>query len=346
MMHKISIIIPIYNAEKYLKICLDSVIEQTYENIEIICVNDGSKDNSLEILREYQKKDNRIIIIDKKNEGVSEARNDGIKKSTGEYVTFVDADDWIEKDAIETLYNILISKNVDVVRGNYYVNFSYTENYAIGKIPNIINKKLETSQVDFVDLVMKRILNDEILCYVVLLLIKKEKLMQTNLFDKDILFMEDVIFYNKLMDKIESIYFIDKPLYHYYFNNTSCTRKPEHYIRNMYNLLDVHKILVKTIKDDKFPEKNRVKIITSEISNKIAGFFFSIYLLHDKSKKELIAIMDELLEDEYFCQLFQSVDYTLLPRHLVIPIKLILKKRYNILFIYYFARENVRKLKR
>jgi glycosyltransferase involved in cell wall biosynthesis len=92
---KISVIVPVYNVEKYLPQCLDSLILQVYDNLEIICVNDGSKDSSLKILQEYAKKDARIKVINQKNGGASVARNRGVKEATGEWISFVDSDDWI-----------------------------------------------------------------------------------------------------------------------------------------------------------------------------------------------------------------------------------------------------------
>lgn len=103
-MVKISIIVPVYNTEPYLEQCLDSIINQTLEDIEIICVNDGSTDNSLSILEEYASKDNRIKIINQENEGQGFARNNGLKSVNGEYVLFVDSDDWIELNTCEALY--------------------------------------------------------------------------------------------------------------------------------------------------------------------------------------------------------------------------------------------------
>ncbi|MEI0606088.1 glycosyltransferase family 2 protein [Brachyspira pulli] len=111
----VSIIIPVYNVSKYLRTCLDSVINQTYKDLEIICINDGSTDDSLEILKEYSNKDNRIIIIDKKNAGVSAARNDGIEKSSGEYLFCMDSDDYIDNDFIEVFYNNAKKNNSDLV---------------------------------------------------------------------------------------------------------------------------------------------------------------------------------------------------------------------------------------
>lgn len=118
MKKKVSIIIPIYNCENYLNICLDSVLKQVYKNIEILCINDGSTDNSLKILKSYSSKDSRIIVINKKNSGVSDTRNFGIKKSTGEYIMFIDADDYIEKDYVKKMVDeAILSKSEMVISG-------------------------------------------------------------------------------------------------------------------------------------------------------------------------------------------------------------------------------------
>ena len=100
---KVSVIVPVYNCEKYLKKCLDSLVNQTLKDIEIICVNDGSTDNSGRILEEYT--DSRIKIITKENGGLSSARNAGIAVAKGEYLGFVDSDDWVDLDFYEKLYN-------------------------------------------------------------------------------------------------------------------------------------------------------------------------------------------------------------------------------------------------
>ena len=110
----VSVIIPVYNVEEYLKQCLDSVINQTYKNLEIILVDDGSFDNSGKICDEYALKDNRIKVIHKENGGLSDARNVGIKEATGEYITFIDSDDYTELDMIEYLYNVLIKFGCDI----------------------------------------------------------------------------------------------------------------------------------------------------------------------------------------------------------------------------------------
>lgn len=112
---KVSIIVPVYNMEKYLGECLDSLINQTYSNIEIICVNDGSQDKSLTILEDYQKKDNRIIIINQKNQGVSVARNVGLDNATGYYIYFMDSDDFLNDVFIETSVDIAQKEQSEVI---------------------------------------------------------------------------------------------------------------------------------------------------------------------------------------------------------------------------------------
>lgn len=114
MIDKISVIVPVYKVEQYLRKCVDSIIKQTYSNLEIILIDDGSPDNCPIICDEYAMKDNRVVVIHKKNGGLSDARNVGIAKSTGKYITFVDSDDYIASDYIEYLYKLILSANGDV----------------------------------------------------------------------------------------------------------------------------------------------------------------------------------------------------------------------------------------
>ena len=114
----ISIIIPVYNQEKYLGKCIQSIIEQRFSNIEIILVNDGSIDRSLEICKKYAEIDNRIIVIDQGKFGVVETRKRGVLKSKGDYIAFIDSDDFFAPEGLENLYN-LAQKGIDLVIGNY-----------------------------------------------------------------------------------------------------------------------------------------------------------------------------------------------------------------------------------
>ena len=120
MAPKVSIIIPTYNVEKYLAECMDSVIHQTLQDIEIICINDGSTDHSLDMLQKYAAQDPRIIVIDKKNEGYGIGMNLGIDKASGEYIGIVEPDDFVPPEMYETLYNAAHENDLDFVKADFY----------------------------------------------------------------------------------------------------------------------------------------------------------------------------------------------------------------------------------
>lgn len=128
----ISVIIPVYNVEQYLSQCLGSVTNQTYPNLEIICVNDASTDGSLEILNQFAEKDQRVRVVGKQNEGVSRARNVGLQSASGEYVMFVDADDWIETDTCEKALVAMYDNQADVIM------WSYVSEYGASNSPKVI----------------------------------------------------------------------------------------------------------------------------------------------------------------------------------------------------------------
>ena len=117
---KVSIIVPVYNTEKFLKKCLNSLINQTLKEIEIICVDDGSTDNSPTILNDFIKKDNRIKVIHQENSGISVTRNRAVSVAQGEYIGFVDSDDWVDEDFFEKLYNASQKYNSDIVAGDFF----------------------------------------------------------------------------------------------------------------------------------------------------------------------------------------------------------------------------------
>ena len=143
-MPKITVIIPIYNAELYLERCIDSIVNQSFKDIELICVNDGSTDNSEQIIKKYQDNHNNIILISKKNEGVSAARNIGLEKSNSDYIYFVDADDWLSPDCLESIYNAAISSQADIIyfNANIYKNNTLINYYNLKRLKSIKNKDL------------------------------------------------------------------------------------------------------------------------------------------------------------------------------------------------------------
>ena len=112
--YAVSIVVPVYNAEKYLPKCIDSILNQTFKNFELILVNDGSKDNSLIICEDYKVSDRRIKVINKKNEGVSIARNIGINSAKGKYIMFIDSDDWIESNMVEKMYDAIQNSDIAI----------------------------------------------------------------------------------------------------------------------------------------------------------------------------------------------------------------------------------------
>ena len=141
----ISIIVPICNVENYLRQCLDSILNQTYQNFECLLINDGSPDNSAEICREYVEKDSRFRYFEKENGGVSSARNLGIERSKGQYITFIDSDDWVDSDYLEVLYNALIDENADIAISTYKQfnmddNCYYVHSYQRGYEKRIFEK--------------------------------------------------------------------------------------------------------------------------------------------------------------------------------------------------------------
>ena len=123
----ISIIVPVYNVEKFLIQCVESICNQTHKDIEIILVDDGSTDSSSQICDELAQKDRRVIVIHKENGGSTSARNAGLKVSKGEYVGFVDSDDWIEPNMYERLLNLCVSEHADVAIGSRYINHEKDE---------------------------------------------------------------------------------------------------------------------------------------------------------------------------------------------------------------------------
>lgn len=138
---KVSIIIPVYNVEKYVDICLKSILHQTYRNIEVIVVDDGSRDRSGAICDRFAKKDSRITVIHQENGGVSRARNNGIDHATGDYICFVDSDDWLPRDSVEVLVKRMEETGADFVYGNVC--------YITAK--TIINPNFEERQIELQD---------------------------------------------------------------------------------------------------------------------------------------------------------------------------------------------------
>ena len=209
----ISVIIPIYKVEKYLEKCIQSIIAQTYNNLDIILVDDGSPDNCGNIIEEYRKKDKRIRTIHQDNGGLSDARNSGIKIANGKYILCIDSDDWIENNMIEVLYKNIIDNNADISicefieeddEGKMISHKNYNNKIEIFRKKEAIKKLIEQ------DIITNHAWN---------------KLYKTKLFDnveypKGQL-MEDISTTYKLFEKSEKIVYQNTPLYHYIQRGTS-----------------------------------------------------------------------------------------------------------------------------
>lgn len=216
---KVSIIVPVYNVEKYLTRCLDSLINQTLKDTEIICINDGSTDSSLKILKEYQQKDNRITIIDKENQGQSIARNIGISKSIGEYIGFVDSDDWVDLDFYEKLYSSAIKHNADIAVAGIIRLHKYNKKNHL-KIDNEsitedFEKKLKLCDIPDKSYVWNKIY-------------KSDKIKEYNLKFKEKMIYEDVIFTPEVILKLNKLVTVPNIKYYYWRNpNSTVTQRNE-----------------------------------------------------------------------------------------------------------------------
>ena len=218
---KISIIIPIYNTESYLIKCLDSVINQTYCNLEIILVDDGSTDGSKQIIEDYEKKDSRIVAVYKKNAGVANARNTGLQISTGEYIGFVDSDDWIEPDMYQELVRVVKSERIDIVSGNYY--FDKGEEQVVAKNLKPISREVFDKN-QLLEYVFMRDSYKGLAAYPWNKIFRRDILRNNDqyiTYEDKYKIGEDVLWFAHVSLKCETSKYVDKPLYHYVQRNDS-----------------------------------------------------------------------------------------------------------------------------
>lgn len=211
----ISIIIPVYNAEKYLNACIDSVLNQTYSNIEIVLVNDGSKDSSGEICNQYQSNDSRIKVIHLENGGVSRARNKGIEVCSGEYITFVDSDDTIDPDYIKSFHDSFIDgveiyiQGINIIRRN-------------GTIDNVSYKVIGIMRI-------YECFNNNVLCahgYAACKMYHSSLIKNNNIgFHEEIKFSEDLLFILQCLLFTDKIKYINKSGYNYFLREGNASSK-------------------------------------------------------------------------------------------------------------------------
>lgn len=237
---KVSIIVPVYNTGKYLSECLDSIINQSLKDIEIICVNDGSTDNSLEILEEYSEKDSRIKVFTIEHEGLSNARNFGLKQANGEYIGFVDSDDFINEHMFEKLYISCHHNNLDLAICKISLVDDKTK---------IINNTLDYYNLDVFEGFEKKIFNSDdtksFTCDIVVnaynKLYKKSLLEDNSISFPGRLIFEDELFFIKTYLTAQRISVVNEFLYYYRINKESSTT----YLNKDNNYIDIVKIYKK-----------------------------------------------------------------------------------------------------
>lgn len=284
---KVSIIVPVYNCENYIKKCIDSLINQTYKNIEIIVVDDGSTDSSYKILKQYK---NKIKLIHQENYGVSFSRNIGIKESTGDYIMFVDVDDWIDTDMIEKLYKETNNGKIDIVRCGYireYINSS--------KINCICSKKIKVKED-------KKIIYDKFIknydlnspcCQII-----KKKCIE-KLFDETVKVGEDYLFNLDVYTNARSIILLPECYYHYLYNDNSATTSISYnkIFKRCEDSIEVYSKLFDYVKVWKYEKNNKIQLVNYRILKELNMKLLALYQSKNISNKKIINTLEIFLSN-------------------------------------------------
>ncbi len=249
----ISVIIPVYNVEKYLSRCLDTVLAQSFEDdLEIICVNDGSTDASPEILQAYAKFDPRIRIINKENGGLSSARNVGISVANGEYILFVDSDDWISTNTVEVLYKNAVENNSDVVLFGYVKgNSDLSPKTFMGVIEC---QQFPIFNAEIVSESMLKLLPVSVWCK----FYKTDFLKGNNITFIENIIYEDVPFWAEVFTQAKTISYINEPLYFYRENREGQITKQID--ESVFDVIKCYEIVENAYKKHRLYEKYKYSI--------------------------------------------------------------------------------------
>lgn len=301
MKDKISIIIPVYNVEKYLDKCLNSVLNQTYNNIEVICINDGSKDSSLNLLNNYSSIDKRIKVFSRENKGLLYTRVDGVKKATGEYIVFLDSDDWIDDDYIETLYNNFDSKKINLVRCN--MRLVKDENTVISNKKDFENAVIERKEI-YKELCRNYKFNNAVRQ------IFKKSLIIDNIdeIETKISLGEDLEFNLCLYQNINSIKTIDYYGYNYRQNSTSITKKlsAERLKKNVQDTIDVYYNLVCFTKKYNYSD---CQISLARMLMQVTNHLIRLSFVNNLKLKEYENLVTKFLNNNKIDYLMKNLEY-------------------------------------
>lgn len=330
MIDKVSIIVPVYNVSLYLKECIDSIIHQTYPNIEIIIVDDGSCDGSETICDEYSEKYKNIKVIHQKNAGVSVARNTGISKAEGRYICFVDADDYIAPNLCEELVNS-IDNDIDLVISGFMADYGQRKKFF--GVSEVVNCSLKDLKKNFDHYYKIPLLNSP--CAK---LYKREIIGELR-FDKDMATGEDFLFNLKYYECCKNIRFT--PLADYRYNLTNVNSATKKYKQEYFSNQKKCYVEGKKFKYGKVVFTNDAldKTFCSNCINLIQ------LLCYQKKERDYIKqVMKEICEDDIFQMVCQGKYHFSL--NLRIPLMLCKKKRYTELRAFYKIKKALRRLRK
>ncbi len=320
MKDMVSIIVPVYNAEDNIERLLNCLSNQSYKNIEIIAVNDGSKDNSLKIMKKIALTDDKIKVFDKSNGGVSSARNLGIKNATGKYLMFVDADDLITSDAVENCINSV--SDFDAVQ--FLMNSVYSDG-SVGLYANIYND-YNDGELDL-NKVINLLLSGQVSCGSCTYLYKTDIIKNKNLlFDEELDYGEDFLFVLNYMLNIDSITLIAKPLYQYCETETSLTRGIDNMIRNLKKIPNLRNKVLEVIGDN----KEYVDLYNIQLSRRLITYY--AHFADVLNRKEFKKIIKDLNKTEV--EAFKEFDKNKLGKGARLFGYLNLNNHLNLLYLY------------
>lgn len=233
MSDKVSIIVPLYNAEEHLKRCVGSLLDQTYRNIEILLVNDGSTDGSLELCEDFERKDRRVRVLTQENQGPASARNFGIDCATGDYIAFADADDFVFPDAVYSMLTEIESSQADAVRMMCEIEKNGTR-----RPERIISSRVYEGRD--IDIVTEAIVTGKMAAYTYLLIIRSDKIPKSVRFNPNLRMMEDTCFYVDLLQHLDSIKISDIVTYLYVINDSGVTHNVSKFADYAENVLEIN----------------------------------------------------------------------------------------------------------
>ena len=344
----ISIIIPVYNSELYLEKCLDSIIGQTYKQIEIICVDDDSTDDSLDILNKYAAMDDRIKVIHKKNEGVSIARNTGLDNAKGDYILFVDSDDWIEKSTCEIALQNLVEQNADLVLWSYIRERKEESKKKVIFDKDIVfseeevRKNLHRRMIGIIDDELAYPENADALCTVWGKLYKRSIILRYNIKFYDIRKIgtyEDGLFNLFYLQYVKKAVFLDQYLYHYRrTNNISITESYDENLIQKWNKL--FELMDKYIIHNELPVEYR-EALNNRISLSLIPLGINEMTRKCRSKDKIRKLKQIICQKKYVSSI-RSLKVEYMPVHWRVFFRAGQRKNAFVIFMMLYAIQKIR----